>query len=281
MSTSLAKYSTFGIGGCAEYWIEATSLEDLKKALKFSRLKKLPFFILGKGSNCLFDDRGFRGVVIHNRIDFIDSTDEGLFIVGAGFSFSRLGSFTSRKGWSGLEFASGIPGSVGGAVSMNAGANGSETCDHLLSVSYVHQNGKVQIFDKKELSFSYRTSPFQKMQGAIASATFSLKKEVLAKEKQLEIIDYRKKTQPLKEQSAGCIFRNPSPHSAGALIEKCGLKGVRIGDAEVSTIHSNFIVNKGKASTKDVLELIQLIQKEVKNQTNIDLKPEVHYIPYV
>lgn len=277
----LSEICTFGIGGPAKIYIEVHSLEEMQHAFSYCRDEKMPFFILGKGSNCLFDDRGYAGVIIHNKIDFKKESDGGVFYVGAGYNFSLLGSQTARAGWSGLEFASGIPGTVGGAIFMNAGANGSETYDHLISVEYLSFDGKFQILKKEEINFAYRTSAFQFMQGAIIGATFALKPALDARQRQIEIITYRKNTQPYGEKSAGCVFRNPSCGHAGALIDKCGLKGLKVGGAKISDIHANFIVNDSFATTHDVLQLIKNIQTAIKAQTGIELESEVRVIPYL
>lgn len=219
-------------------------------------------------------------MVILNKIDSIHHSPEGLFQVGSGFSFALLGSRTAREGWSGLEFASGIPGTVGGAVFMNAGANGRETAAPLQDVLYMDASGNEQIYSKPSLLFSYRSSPFQKMQGAILSASFLLHKCSKAKEMQREIVDYRMKTQPYRDKSAGCAFVNPGSQPAGQLIDRCGLKGFAIGEVEVSSLHANFIVNKGKGTSHDVLKLIEEIQKRVYEQTGTQLHMEIRYIPY-
>lgn len=276
----LKEVTTFGIGGPARFYIEVRTIEEMKDILLQCKEQKIPIFILGKGSNTLFDDRGFNGVIIHNKIDFKSEEMPGVFRVGAGYNFSLLGSQTAREGWSGLEFASGIPGSVGGAVFMNAGANGQETCDSLTSVEYMHENGDIQLFHKEDIHFAYRTSSFQKMQGAILAATFTLKPSSEARQKQMDIIHYRKKTQPYGDKSAGCIFRNPNCGHAGALIEKSGLKGSQIGGAKVSEVHANFIVNADNAKASDVLKLIDQIKQQVKTQTGYDLESEVRFIPY-
>jgi UDP-N-acetylmuramate dehydrogenase len=205
----------------------------------------------------------------------------GLFYVGAGYSFSLLGSQTARQGWSGLEFASGIPGSVGGAVYMNAGANGQQTCDTLVSVDYITEEGHYLILPRAELQFAYRTSPFQTQKGAIAGATFQLESSSTARNKQLEIIRYRQDTQPYNAKSAGCVFRNPSCASAGALIQQCGLKGVSIGGAQISEKHANFLINHQNATAQDILDLIHLVQKEVYHKMEISLDIEICYIPYI
>ena len=220
----LKEVCTLGIGGPARYYTEARTIDEMQQALQFCQEENLQFFILGKGSNCLFDDRGFNGLVICNKIDFFENTQPGIYHIGAGYSFSLLGVQTARQQWSGLEFASGIPCTVGGAVFMNAGANGTETCSALASVDYVAQDGKLRILKKEDLHFSYRTSSFQTMSGAIVGATFSLTPSGEARAKQLEIISYRTKTQPYSDKSAGCVFRNPACGAAGALIDKAGLK---------------------------------------------------------
>ena len=276
----LSELTTFGIGGPASYFIEVRSVEEMQNVMQHCHSNKLPFMVLGKGSNCLFDDQGYNGLIILNKIVFMQKPAEGIFHVGAGYSFSLLGAQSARQGWSGLEFASGIPGSVGGAVWMNAGANGSETCSALTSVDFVNDLGEKTTLLRENLSFAYRSSPFQKMSGAIVGATFTLTPLAIARQKQIDIINYRKKTQPLSEKSAGCIFRNPSCGHAGALIEQSQLKGVGVGDAQVSEIHANFIINKGKGSSKDVMQLIDLITNKVKEKTGIHLESEVRCIPY-
>lgn len=276
---TLSEFSTLGVGGPISYFVEVKSFDEMREGLLFASKKSLPFFILGKGSNCLFSDKGFTGVVLLNKIDFCNWGESSVH-VGAGYSFSLLGSQSARKGFCGLEFASGIPASVGGAIFMNAGANGTETQDLLKSVTFIDPDGRIQEYDKKELHFSYRNSCFHSMPGAILSAIFTFsEKGPHARQKQLEIIDYRKKTQPLKEKSIGCIFRNPPSQSAGALIEQCALKGLRKGGAKVSEMHANFIINSGNASAKEVTQLILEIQKTVHEKTGIVLEPEVRLIP--
>lgn len=276
----LKELTTFGIGGPADYFIEVYDIPTMQKVMLFCKEHQLPYLILGKGSNLLFDDKGFAGVVIANRIQFLNKLDEDTWHVGAGYSFSLLGSQTARQGLGGLEFASGIPGSVGGAVYMNAGANGCETCQTLISVDFVNADGLLVSLSKDQLSFSYRYSSFQGKEGAIVGAVFRLSKSSEARQKQLDIIQYRKKTQPYNAKSAGCVFRNPSCNHAGALIEQSGLKGKKIGGAEVSSLHANFLINSDNASSSDILNLIDYVQKEVKIWTGFDLENELRYIPY-
>lgn len=275
----LSPYSTFGIGGPARFFIEIRKVEEMQVLLSYCYQNKLSYLVLGKGSNCLFDDRGFDGLIILNKISFCQF-NWPIVSVGAGYSFSLLGAQTARKGWAGLEFASGIPGSVGGAVFMNAGASGAETADTLIEVTFVNEQGHIETLAKDQINFAYRFSSFQQKKGAIVSAKFLLTPSEEARKKQLSIIAYRSRTQPYGDQSAGCIFRNPVDKSAGALIQQAGLKGARLGGAEVSTLHANFIVNKAGAKTRDVLELADKVRKTVHEKTGIDLEMEIRYIPY-
>jgi UDP-N-acetylmuramate dehydrogenase len=273
----LAELSTFGIGGAARYFVEVTSVEELKEALAFAKEEGFGVHILGKGSNSLFSDSGFDGLVIHNKISFCEIMGSRVS-AGAGFSFSLLGAKTARKGLAGLEFASGIPASVGGAIFMNAGANGGEASDCLQEVTFVHLSGEVEVFPKEKLSFGYRTSPFQKMQGAIVSAVFELDFDESARERQLKIVAYRTKTQPYGDLSCGCVFQNPEGAGAGALIEKCGLKGKQVGGARVSELHGNFIVNAGGATAEDVLQLAEYVREVVKEKAGVNLLMELRKI---
>lgn len=276
---SLKSYSTFGIGGPANFLTEITSILEMQEVLSFCFHQKLSFVVLGKGSNTLFDDRGYDGLVIINKICSCSPIEENIF-VGAGYSFSLLGAQTARKGFSGLEFASGIPGTVGGAVFMNAGANGMETKDVLSEVRYVDEQGNLLLFSCEEITFAYRYSSFQERKGAIVEAKFCLKLLPEARKKQLDIISYRTHTQPYHEKSCGCIFQNPKEEKAGALIDKCGLKGTKVGGAEISRVHANFIVNTQQASAKDVLSLIELVKETVNRETGVTLETELRFLPY-
>lgn len=273
----LKEFSTFGIGGPIAYFASVTTPDEMKEGIAFAKGQLLPFLIVGRGSNCLFPDVGFPGVVLLNKIDFCNWRGNTVE-VGAGFSFSLLGIQSAKRGLTGLEFAAGIPASVGGAVFMNAGANGKETRDTLASVSYLHEDGSLQTYSAQDLVFSYRKSPFQDKKGAILSATFALQPLSDARQKQLEIIERRMATQPLKDKSAGCVFRNPHTGSAGALIDRAGLKGLRCGGAKVSDIHANFIVNEGHATAQDVLSLVHVVQEKVLEQTGIALEMEIKVI---
>ena len=270
----LKDYTTWGIGGPARLFCTVSTINEMIEVMQTDER----FLVIGKGSNLLFDDRGFNGLVILNEIDFLEQ-DDTTFFVGGGRSFSHLGAKTARMGYAGLEFASGIPGTVGGAVYMNAGAGGHETCDVLTEVHFV-DSYRLHVLPRKALSFAYRSSPFQTMRGAIVAAKFDLKPCLEAKKRQLDLINYRMKTQPYGEKTCGCVFRNPGDEGAGALIDACGLKGLQIGDIEVSGQHGNFLINRGQGRACDVLKLIAKIKQVVKEKKGIDLEIEVKTVDF-
>jgi UDP-N-acetylmuramate dehydrogenase len=276
----LSNFSTLGIGGAARLFALAHTVEEMVAMFSYTHRHSIPTLVIGKGSNCLFDDRGFNGLVILNKIDYLREKEGGVFVAGAGYSFARLGAMTAKKGWTGLEFASGIPATVGGAIYMNAGANGNETCQHLLEVKYVTHCAKVIHLSQQNLSFGYRYSRFQEMKGAVVEGVFQLKHSVQAEQNQKKLLGYRVKTQPYGKKSAGCAFRNPPEVPAGKLIEECGLKGLSVGGATVSDLHANFIVNGGGATARDVLSLMQCIQEHVYSKKGVNLEKEIRYIPY-
>jgi len=270
----LSAISTFGIGGPAALLFRARTVADLQEAMRFVSEKKIPHLVVGRGSNCLFPDGGFPGLVILNRLEEVREEGGGRFVAGGGVPFPAIGVQTARAGWGGLEFAAGIPGSVGGAVCMNAGAQGQQTGAVVESVQYVDVQGDLRTLSRSDLSFDYRSSSFRGKGGVIASATFSLCKDEHALERQKEMIEYRKRTQPA-DRSAGCVFRNPPGLSAGRLIEEAGLKGKKIGGAEISSVHANFIVNRGGATAADVIALIGIVRSEVCARTGVSLDCEV------
>jgi UDP-N-acetylmuramate dehydrogenase len=276
----LSSLSTFGIGGPARFYCQARTIEELSHAIRWAREENLPFFILGNGSNCLFDDRGYKGLVIHNRLIFCEQN--GLSIqAGAGMRFSLLGHQTAQNNLGGLEFALGIPGTVGGAVYMNAGANGQDTSQTLQEVSFLSETGEVQTFLRRDLAFSHRHSSFHQLRGSILSARFLLRENPFARARQLEMIQKRTASQPVKEKSAGCVFRNPSDQmSAGALIDRCGCKGWTVGGAQVSQIHANFIINRTNALAQDVRALMRQVQDCVLEKSGVRLEPEICWVPF-
>ncbi|XP_058091512.1 uncharacterized protein LOC131237641 [Magnolia sinica] len=280
----LKELGTWGIGGPCRYFVEVFDQTQLVSTIRYCRLRSIQFLIIGKGSNCLFDDRGFNGCIILNRIDFLERIGPGVYRAGSGYPFNRLGIQCSNDGFTGLEFAGGIPGTVGGAVYMNAGADGQETANSIDSIEIVTMDGRQQVLNACELVFGYRRSPFQEMEdiAAIAAVTFGLTASVNAMERQRVYLGRRKKSQPIRERSAGSVFRNPSGLgiSAGELIDRAGLKGLEVGGAKVSNIHTNFFINFNGSTSMDMLELINRVKEEVDRKFGIELEEEIRYVPY-
>ena len=266
-----------GIGGHADKFIEINSLEDMCEIRRYVSSTNIQYQVIGKGSNILIDDNGFSGLIILNKIDFF-RIEKPYIYTGGGTSFASLGAKSSRQNLSGLEFASGIPGSVGGAVCMNAGANKMETFDSLVYVGCVNKNGEYLELMKESIRFGYRYSSFQDSDLIIVSACFKLRDDSKASQRQKGFIKSRLSTQPYSSKSAGCIFKNPKSISAGKLIDSLGLKRFCVGDAQVSEMHGNFLINKKNARSKDFLALIALIQEKVYTKTSIKLETELKII---
>ncbi|KAJ4964048.1 hypothetical protein NE237_023987 [Protea cynaroides] len=281
----LSELSTLGIGGPCKYFVQVFNSSQLVSAIRYNCEHSIRFIIVGKGSNCLFDDLGFDGCVILNRIVHLEKIEPGIYRAGSGYPFNRLGIQCCSEGFGGLEFAGGIPGTVGGATYMNAGANGQETADTIYTVEIVTIDGRHQTLHRNDLSFGYRRSSFQKMEdmAAIVAVTFQLKPSASARERQQAYLQRRRLSQPLVEMSAGSVFRNPAGLgiSAGELIERAGLKGFSLGGAKVSDIHANFIINSGGATSQEILELIDFIKARVNITFGIKLEEEIQYVkPY-
>ncbi|MDR7076378.1 UDP-N-acetylmuramate dehydrogenase [Neobacillus niacini] len=278
----LSQHTTMKIGGPADLLIEPSSLENIQRVMNFIKDRQLPWRAIGRGSNLLVSDKGIEGVVIKlgSGLDHL-SINESTITVGGGHSLVSLSTLISKKGLSGLEFASGIPGSVGGAVYMNAGAHGSDISKILTKAHILFENGEIEWLSRDEMEFTYRTSVLQKKRpGIVLEAEF-----ILTKGDRAAIVsqmqknkDYRKETQPWNFPCAGSIFRNPLPHYAGKLIEDAGLKGYQIGGAKISEMHGNFIVNAGNAKAKDVLDLIQYIKDTIQNLYGIKMETEVEIV---
>lgn len=273
----LSDYSTFAIGGPAKFFTTVYEADQMVQIIQYAHKTSLNWLVIGKGSNILFDDQGFEGLVILNKIEGIRQSN-GQFEVGSGFSFPRLGTLSAKQGYHGLEFAAGIPATVGGAIYMNAGAQGQETFDRLIAVDYLAPNGIRHTLKKQDLFSGYRKSCFQDWGGVVLGAQFSLEPQPEVYAQQKQILDYRLKTQPYGQKSIGCIFRNPEGQSAGKIIEELGLKGLRVGGVQVSTKHANFIVNENSGTSRDVCALITEIKKCVFEKTGILLHEEIQYI---
>lgn len=278
---SIAKHTTYKVGGNAKLFVYPKNKEKLIILLKQLKSKNINYKILGNGSNTLFSDKEYDGVIIKldalNSVRFFRTTVKA----EAGVNLIKLSNQTVRKGLAGLEFATGIPGTVGGAIYMNAGAYKSDMGYITKSIEVLTPNLEVITMTNKELDFHYRTSFLQKHKDYIClEATFKLRQS--DKNLLLEIVEDRKKrrieSQPLEYPSAGSVFRNPENLFAGKLIEDLGYKGYTIGGAKVSEKHANFIINYKNATGKDIKELIELLQKDVKEKYDVDLKCEQEFV---
>ncbi|HOF44804.1 MAG TPA: UDP-N-acetylmuramate dehydrogenase [Candidatus Pacearchaeota archaeon] len=274
----LSEYSTFRIGGIARYLIEVDNAEDLKKVIQKALELNLQFIVIGGGSNILFSSKGYNGLVIVFKSNNTFSINDNLIEVDASVSLNYL--INKLNNYTGLEWAVGIPGTVAGAINGNAGAFGGEMSELIKQVKVLEIKDNQIIekdFSKEDCKFSYRNSIFKNNPNLIiASAILELKKdsEENVKQKIKSNLSKRISKQP-KGFSIGSIFKNGEDFSAGELIEKAGLKGLQIGDAKISDEHANFIINLGKATSDDVLELIKIVKKEVKEKFSIDLEEEI------
>jgi UDP-N-acetylmuramate dehydrogenase len=279
---SLAQHTTIKIGGPADLLIEPSSVENLNHVMGVIRKHRLKWRAIGRGSNLLVSDKGIEGAVIKlgSGLDHLEINDTEI-TVGGGHSLVSLSTLISKKGLTGLEFASGIPGSVGGAVYMNAGAHGSDISKILTRARILFDDGTMEWLSSAEMEFSYRTSVLQKKRpGIVVEAVFQLAQGDRAAivSQMLKNKDYRKETQPWNFPCAGSIFRNPLPNYAGKLIEVAGLKGFSIGGAKISEMHGNFIVNAGNATAGDVLALIEHVKDTIYSLYEIKMETEVEII---
>lgn len=277
----LKKHTSFRIGGPADYFCVPSNVEELKEALTFAWEHRLPVAVIGAGTNLLALDKGFRGLVIKLAGGLNQIRGRGRILhAGSGVLLSRLLNKAAQRGLGGLEFLAGIPGTVGGAVVMNAGAWGKEISKYLDRVVVVDQSGKEKIIKKERLAFGYRKSILQKGKYIVVEVVFKLRrsKKKRIKDKMREFLKRRRETQPLGIPNAGSIFKNPKGRFAGKLLEEAGCKGMRVGDAQVSDKHANFIVNLGEAKAHDVIKLITRMQSLVFRKFKVRLEPEIKLV---
>jgi UDP-N-acetylmuramate dehydrogenase len=280
----LAPRTTFRIGGPADLLFEARTIPELIEAVRLARQYGVPFFVLGNGSNILVRDAGVRGLVIENHCTqfWLDVAEPGKATLHAesGASLPGIANRMARQGWCGLEWAIGVPGTIGGAIVSNAGAHGATITDSLESVLILDLQGALQRLPKTDLAFDYRTSRFKREPGnVILSAEFILTRDdpQMCITRMNEYTEHRRHTQPT-EASIGSIFKNPPNDFAGRLIEQAGLKGTRIGNVQVSPVHANFFVNRGGATANEVLALIELVRGRVREKFGIELELEIEIV---
>ncbi len=280
LNEPMKNHTTFKIGGNADFFVNIASVEQLKAVIKKANELKIPYFILGKGSNLLVSDKGIEGIVISllNLNEVTVCGDE--ITVGAGVNLAKVCTTALENSLEGLEFAYGIPGSIGGALYMNAGAYGGEISQAVTQALCIDSQGNELIIPLNEMQLGYRTSVFSKTGLIVVSVKLKLKKgdKALIKERMEDFMCRRKSKQPLEYPSAGSTFKRPKGNFAGALIEKNGLKGMSVGGAMVSEKHAGFVINYNDATSKDVKDLMNKVKEAVLKADGIELEPEVIFV---
>lgn len=283
LNEPMKNHTTFHIGGVADCFIKCSTFELVALAKNLCIENNIPLFVMGNGSNLLVSDDGIRGVVMQFGDNFCDAEidfEKHTITAKSGIILSRLASLAQKNGFSGFECISGIPGTLGGALYMNAGAYEDEISNHVVSVTVLDEALNIKTLSNEECDFSYRSSVFMKKDMIILSAVlkFSPENPEIIKSRIQEYTQRRVSKQPIEKHSAGSTFKRPVGNFAGTLIEKSGLKGKTIGGASVSEKHAGFIINEGNATAKDVCKLIEYVQKTVKDKFDVELEPEVKFI---
>ena len=279
----MSKHTSFKTGGKADYYIKAESKEEISNIIKYTKQNKIPLHIIGNGSNILVSDKGIKGIVL--KIDLhginIQEQENGVIItVAAGEKVMALAQKLLQNSITGFEELSGIPGTIGGAVKMNAGAHGREMKDIVLSTTYINEDGKIYELTNEEQEFTYRHSTFFEHKYIILETKLLLQKgdRKQIEEKMNEFIQWRKDKQPLEFPSAGSTFKRGDNFITAKLIDDCGLKGYTIGGAQVSEKHAGFIINKGNATSQDIFELIKYTKKKVFEKFKVRIEEEIELI---
>ena len=278
---NMAEHTTFKCGGNASLYVAPNSTDELVKVLEVLRAEDYPYYVIGNGSNLLVKDEGYDGAIVEvdKKISEIDVRGEEI-IVEAGAKLSKVATIAMESDLAGFEFAHGIPGNMGGAVVMNAGAYGGEMKDVLKWVKVVDQNGEIKTLENDELELGYRTSRVMKEKMIVLEACIKLELGVMGDigEFMALLMSKRKASQPLEYPSAGSTFKRPEGYYAGKLVQDAGMKGYRVGDAMVSEKHSGFVINCGNATATEVIQVIKDVQAKVKEDFGVDLEPEVRII---
>jgi len=273
----MSKHTSYGIGGPAQAYITPNNKEDLKSILKYSKQEKIPTYFVGSGSNILVSDNGIDGIVISLGKSFKKlEINKNKVFAETGVMLGKMVKECVKQNLSGLESLIGVPGTIGGALIMNAGAFGGEISNYLENVTVVTMSGKEKLYNQSDIDFTYRNSSFTDNEILInANFKFLESSEEIVTKNKLKASGGRKASQPLRFRSAGSVFKNPKEGAAGYFIDKAGLKGTRSGDAEISSIHANFFVNHGSATANDIVSLINMARKKVSEKFGIILDLEI------
>lgn len=283
----LSNHTTFQIGGKADYFVKPSKGEQIVQIINLCKEYDIPFYVMGNGSNILVSDQGYKGLIIQilKNMSYIhfeesDHDNEGIVSAGAGVMLSDLAKEIANKSLTGFEFASGIPGTLGGAVTMNAGAYGGEIKNCIVNATVIDSFGNIRILSREELAYGYRRSVIQTKNYIVIEAMFQLKKgnknDILAYMEDLN--NRRKEKQPLEYPSAGSTFKRPEGYFAGKLIMDSGLRGYRVGDIMVSEKHCGFVINVGNGTAKDVKQLISDVDSKVYEKFSVHLEPEIRFL---
>lgn len=281
LNEPMAHHTTWRVGGMADVMVIPQNEEDIRAVVKYSREKDIPLYTMGNGSNLLVLDKGIRGIVlkINKVIDKIEVKND-IIIAGSGAMLPKVARLAISGGLKGLEFATGIPATVGGAVTMNAGAHGQSIGEVIREVKVINNQGEPETIPSEDLAFQYRSSGIRKKEYLITEVVFKMQPgdcQELA-EKAATYLERRRAAQPLNMPNAGSVFKNPSGSSAGKLIDEAGYKGMTVGKAMVSDKHANFIVNLGGAKARDIIQLIDNLRQGIKSKFNIDLELEIQVV---
>ena len=281
LNEPMNKHTTFRIGGNAECFVSIQSIDELRELTSLCRRENIPFFLIGKGSNLLVSDKGIPGVVAYLGEELCSiSVNENMIIAEAGATLAAVAATALKEGLTGFEFAAGIPGTVGGAIRMNAGAYGGDMSQVVKWVRVLEPDGNIRTIAAEEMNFSYRYSILKDVDYIVLAAGIALAcgDEKSIRISMMELAERRKEKQPLEYPSAGSTFKRPEGYFAGKLISEAGLSGARVGDAVVSEKHNGFIVNEGCATAEDVKQLIETVRKKVYENSGVLLEPEIIFV---
>ena len=281
LNEPMNKHTTFRIGGNAECFVSIQSIDELRELTSLCRRENIPFFLIGKGSNLLVSDKGIPGVVAYLGEELCSiSVNENLIVAEAGATLAAVAATALKEGLTGFEFAAGIPGTVGGAIRMNAGAYGGDMSQVVKWVRVLEPDGNIRTIAAEEMNFSYRYSILKDVDYIVLAAGIALNcgDEKSIRMSMMELAERRKEKQPLEYPSAGSTFKRPEGYFAGKLISEAGLSGARVGDAVVSEKHNGFIVNEGCATAEDVKQLIETVRKKVYENSGVLLEPEILFV---
>lgn len=279
----MSKHISFKTGGNADYYEKATSIDEIKKTIEFSKKNKIPLYIMGNGSNILVTDKGIRGVVLKidiQNVEIEEDNEKVIITAGSGVKLMALAQKLLQNGITGFEELAGIPGTIGGAIKMNAGAHGKEFKDIVISTKCMDRNGDIFELSNEEQKFTYRHSVFFENEYIILETKLKLQKGDMTKikEKMDEYISIRKEKQPLEYPSAGSTFKRGKDFITSKLIDEAGLKGYTIGGAQISEKHAGFIINKNNATSKDILDLIEYTKKKIFEKFGVHIEEEIEVI---